>query len=302
MAIRTWESNEYRPYWQRQDHAYLDRVERRLLPTFIASGDWFVDLGGGYGRLLEIYRNAYANVIISDYSMSMLEAADRHLIQHDIHNVHLVAADVHDLPFADSRFDGAMMVRVIHHIENPEPVIGEVHRILKPSASFLFEYQNKRNLNALLKARIGLMRRQELDSLEPRSAGRLYWEFHPRSIEQALAGRFALERVQGGGIFWHRRFLTSLVPNLEAIDAAFAPFLGKHHLTHQLFLKLHSMKREAGKRSALTGKVDSITEVLRCLRCQKSDLKRNGNRLKCGHCNHSYGIRGHIYDFRREES
>jgi SAM-dependent methyltransferase len=299
MPIRTWESEEYHPFWDSRPFAYLDRVERMLLRRLVGSGTWFVDLGGGYGRLLDVYGSSYTNVVLCDYSISMLEDADRHLGQHGIRNVHLVAADVHHLPFVDSGFDGAMMVRVIHHIEDPSPVIGEVHRILRTNASFILEYQNTRNLNSFIKARLGLIPRRRLEGLEPFLAGNLYWTFHPRFMQDVLAGKFAFERVLGGGLFWNRRMLTTLMPHADAVDAVLAPFLGRHRLTHQLFLRLRAEKAADTNRTSSPGRGDAITGMLRCIACQRSDLRRDADRLTCGHCRSSYPIRGRIYDFRR---
>ncbi len=300
MPIRTWESEEYHPFWQRSNNAYLDRVERRILRGLMGTGGWFIDLGGGYGRLMDLYKDAYQKVVISDYSMSMLEDANRRLSRNGIRNISLVAADVNRLPFIDGVFEAAMMIRLIHHIENPGPAIREVRRILKPGALFIFEYQNKRNFNFLIKARLGRMKGKDLTSLAPFLAGRLYWNFHPRAMERILAEGFDIDRVLGGGIFWNRKFLTAVIPKLEVIDSGLARFLGRRSLTHQLFLRLHARKDESRLERRSRIQEDSVVGILRCLVCGQSELEHQGNRLTCSHCHQSYAIHDNIYDFRLE--
>jgi hypothetical protein len=125
MSVRTWESEEYHSFWRRSNRAYLDRMERRLLDRLLAPGRWFIDLGGGYGRLMDLYRDRCPNVVISDYSISMLEDANRRLVREGIRNVRLVAADVNRMPFRPGVFDSAMMIRLIHHLQDPEPALRE---------------------------------------------------------------------------------------------------------------------------------------------------------------------------------
>ena len=296
MAIRTWESDEYHSFWKQSYLAYLDRMERELLSKIMGSGNWLIDIGGGYGRLMDLYKGRFSNVVISDYSISMLEDANRRLIREGYRNISLISADAHKLPFIDSAFDSAMMIRLIHHIRDPSPVFREVHRILKPRASFIFEYQNKRNFNFLIKARLGLMNWNDLATLEPYEAGPLYWNFHPRAMERLLADGFTLDQKLGGGLFWNRKRLTSLIPKLEIVDSVFARFLGRHALTHQLIIKLHSNKDAPGPGHNVPR--DSLINILKCLRCGQSVLVSQDSRLICTHCHQSYHLLNNIYDFR----
>lgn len=297
MSIRTWESEEYHTFWKLSHFSYLDRVERRLLSRLVEHGDWHVDIGGGYGRLLDVYKDHYERCIITDYSMSMLQDANRHLVDNGIKNVYLIAADAHQLPFITNAFDSAMMVRLIHHIVNPRPVLNEVHRILRPHGSFIFEFQNKLNLNFRIKARLGLMNRKDLRSLEPFQAGPMYWNFHPKVMEQILEENFEQESILGGGVFWHRRVLT-LLPKLEALDSWLAPLLGRHTLTHQLFLKLRAIKNQESPESRTNVGPREILAVLRCPVCEASALENAQDHLKCSNCGRIYGIQNGIYDFR----
>jgi SAM-dependent methyltransferase len=302
MAIRTWESEEYHSFWDQSDFAYLDRMERRILGKFIGSGTWFIDIGGGYGRLMDLYKDRFRSTVISDYSLSMLEDAERRLLREGIRNVSLVATDAHALPFVDGAFDSAMMVRLVHHIVNPAPVIQEARRIIKPGGAFLLEYQNKRNIGFRIKAGLGLMKRRDLATLDPLEAGPMYWIFHPQAMERLVSEGFALDETLGGGIFWRRKALTALIPRLELIDSALARFLGRNTLTHQLFMRLLVRKDGRGQRLLAPPRRDSLLDILKCPKCGRAELRESGAGASCAQCNYEYPKIGQIYDFRVNEN
>ena len=298
MAMRTWESEEYHSFWRRANRAYLDRMERKLLKRLLAPRGWFIDLGGGYGRLMDLYRDRSANAVISDFSVSMLEDANRTLLRRGIHNVHLVAADVNRMPFKPGVFDSAMMIRLIHHLRDPEPALREVRRILAPGASFVFEYQNKRNLNFLIKAGLGLMRRRDLTSPDPLEVGRLYWNFHPRTMERILAEGYIVDRRFGGGLFWNRKLLTTLIPGLEAVDSTLSSLLGRLAVTHQVFLRLEPKPVGPEPEGSRRPRGTTLADILQCPACGSPRLQRGNEGLACTGCGRGYGVRDNIYDFR----
>lgn len=44
-----------------------------------------------------------------------------------------VVADAHNLPFYDSSFDNVIMTNLLEHVQEPQKVVNEVYRILKPN-------------------------------------------------------------------------------------------------------------------------------------------------------------------------
>ena len=69
-----------------------------------------------------------------------------------------MAADIYRLPFVDGLFDGATMIRTLHHMAEPQQALAQVRRVLEPGATFILEYANKRNLKSMLRY---LLRKQE---------------------------------------------------------------------------------------------------------------------------------------------
>jgi SAM-dependent methyltransferase len=55
-----------------------------------------------------------------------------------------------NLPFSDNSFDLAWADYVLEHVEDPKGFLGEVHRALKPGASFFFRTPNKYHYVSLI--------------------------------------------------------------------------------------------------------------------------------------------------------
>ena len=73
-----YEGSQYRTdFWEGQGREYEDAAERialrRLLPPHSAR---MIELGAGFGRLADLYAG-YEQVVLLDYSRSLLEDAQR---------------------------------------------------------------------------------------------------------------------------------------------------------------------------------------------------------------------------------
>lgn len=58
-------------------------------------------------------------------------------------NVEFAVCDVAAMPFDDASFDIVTCMEVIEHVENPERVLEELHRVLKPNGLLLLSTPNK---------------------------------------------------------------------------------------------------------------------------------------------------------------
>lgn len=209
-------------FWQGQDRAYEDRVERialrRLLP---ASGRRLLEIGAGFGRLTGEL-TAFEQVVLLDYSRTMLAAARARLGDN---RYTYVAADVYRLPFAPGTFDAATMIRVFHHMADPAAALGSIRRALAPGATFVLEYANKRNLKAMLRY---ALRRQAWSPYtpEPVEFVALNFDFHPAYMQSVLrAAGFETARRLAVSTF-RLGLLKRIVPVglLAGLDAALQPY------------------------------------------------------------------------------
>jgi SAM-dependent methyltransferase len=110
-------------------------------------------------------------------------------------------ADAAALPFPDGYFDAAVCVRVLHHFDDPVPVIRELGRVVRPGGVLVLEYANKRNLKAIARRLLG---RQDWSPFEPGAVE--YKPFHydhsPVDMRRALRrADFSTERMRAASLF-----------------------------------------------------------------------------------------------------
>lgn len=88
------------------------------------------DLGCGTGQFAEAIAPFVAEVIAVDESAAMLKAARARLAPHD--NVAVRDGSVEALPIEDGALDVAILSLVLHFVSEPEAVLTEVRRVLRP--------------------------------------------------------------------------------------------------------------------------------------------------------------------------
>jgi SAM-dependent methyltransferase len=287
--ICDYEGSSYRTdFWENRGREYEDRVERlalrRLLP---AGGVRLLEIGAGFGRLTGEY-DGYQQVVLLDYSFSQLQYARQHFGV-DGRYVY-VAADAYRLPFHPGVFDGATMIRVIHHMADVPGVLQAVRRVLTPGATFILEHANKRNFKAMLRY---ALRRQDWTpySREPVEFVELNFDFHPEYIAEELrSGGFMIEgRVPLS--FFRLGLLKNTVP--VTILAGLDNVLQRSGLlfTPSIFVRSAAIG-ETEKNLDLSG--DAL------FACPQSGgaLTRDGDQLVCQECGLRYAVHDGIYDFK----
>src|SRR6266516_5448206 len=93
-----------------------------------------LDLAAGTGAVSFIFAPRVRTVIAADLTTAMLAQAAARAAREGIENVRLVLADVARLPFTDATFDLATCRIAIHHFSEPDPILQELHRVLRPDA------------------------------------------------------------------------------------------------------------------------------------------------------------------------
>ena len=188
--VCNYEGSDYQQsFWDQGGRAYEDAAEaialRKLLP---ASGRLMLELGAGAGRNTPRYQN-YERVVLLDYSHTQLEQARDRLGYTDRYIY--IAADVYRLPFIESVFDGATMIRTLHHMAEPELALAQVHRVMAPDGVFILEFANKRNLKAMLRYLFGKQSWSPY-TLDPVEFTELNFDFHPKAV-RAYLGQVGFE-------------------------------------------------------------------------------------------------------------
>jgi ubiquinone/menaquinone biosynthesis C-methylase UbiE len=133
-------SHNYRDYWHGRD--YEDAAERMAIKRLL-KGKHFrhaVDIGGGYGRLCVFLENYADKVTLTDSSQQQLDIAEDYLKDHPEIDRRLMQAE--HLDFPDGSIDLLTIVRILHHIPQPEEAFHEIARVLAPDGYFLMEFAN----------------------------------------------------------------------------------------------------------------------------------------------------------------
>ncbi len=289
--ICDYEGSTYRiDFWGGGSREYEDRVERialrRLLPP---GGSRILEVGAGFGRLTGELA-AFDQVVLVDYSRSMLREARERL--GDDRRYLYVAADVYKLPFAPGAFDAATMIRVIHHLADPVAALKEIRRTMVPGATFVLEFASKRHIKAILRYWLG---RQDWNpfSREPVEFAPLNFDFHPDYIKEALV-KVGFKPIRRLTVSHFRHpLLKRLIPLRLLVWAdSLAQLTGDWwQLTPSVFIASRAVN---GDRPP-----DVIPEdvLFRCPECG-GQLEREAEGLACVGCGRRWIIRDGIHDFK----
>ncbi len=133
-------SHNYLKYWEGRD--YENEAEEMAIKRLL-EGKHFktaVDVGGGYGRLCVLLEKYADKVTLAEPSQQQLDIAKDFLRDHPAVDRKLMQAD--DLGFADGSMDLVTMIRVMHHLPNPEAELAEISRVLSKDGFAIIEVAN----------------------------------------------------------------------------------------------------------------------------------------------------------------
>lgn len=109
--------------------AEVETALLRLLPQRIGR---LLDIGTGTGQLLELLAPRMSAGIGVDASRAMLALARARLSRPGLTHCSVRQADMYRLPMADGEFDHVILQMVLHYAEDPESVLAEAARVLRP--------------------------------------------------------------------------------------------------------------------------------------------------------------------------
>jgi ubiquinone/menaquinone biosynthesis C-methylase UbiE/DNA-binding transcriptional ArsR family regulator len=128
------------PEWDalRSLHVPDEAVEAAMLVA--VSGrrvDAMLDLGTGTGRMLELFASLYRTGLGIDMSREMLSVARAKLEAAGITHAAIRQGDVTAPPVDADRFDLVTVHQVLHYLDEPQAVITEAARALRPEGTLL---------------------------------------------------------------------------------------------------------------------------------------------------------------------
>jgi ubiquinone/menaquinone biosynthesis C-methylase UbiE len=297
---------DYSTYWK--GRSYENSAEKHILNKVFNSkrGQLFLDIGGSYGRLTSTYHEQYKKPIILDYSLKTLQR-NNEILQSKYPNVELIAANAYKLPFKNNSFDGALMVRVLHHIEKPKIYFKELRRILKHDSTYVQEYANKKHIKAVIRALLKL----DLSIFSPEpyqqpkahnSEGSqddqesIFYNYHPKYIKNLLqTNKFILKKKYGCSFL--RSPLIKKIFNddiLMFFEKIFQETLSWSDISPSIFLDTQ-VKKDEGEYD-----IEDLTleDILACPTCKDSLIFESHSVAVCNKCSQSFFKKDGIWDFR----
>jgi len=291
-----YEGSDYQTrFWEKGGREYEDRCEaialKRLLPK---SGSLMLELGAGAGRNTPRY-HGFERVVLLDYSRTQLQQAQARLGKSGRYIY--VAADIYRLPFIDSLFDAATMIRTLHHMQDSPAALRQVWNVLRPQAAFILEFANKRNLKAILRY---ALRRQTWNPFSPEQVEftPLNFDFHPRTVHAWLAQTgFRVEKTLTVSHF-RVGFLKRTVPAplLAGLDSLLQWTGALVQVSPSVFLRNRVEKPADGPRLA----AGDALSLFKCPQCGHAPLKDKESHLLCPSCKREWPVDDGIYNFKAD--
>lgn len=134
-------NHNYEKFWQNRQ--YEQQAEIVALKKLLKKDryDYVVDLGGGYGRISQFLENYANKILLIDPSQKQLDKAKKYL--HDYDNVDFSTLnDNNSMPVKDNTVDLLVMIRVTHHLIDPNDTFEDIVRVLKPGGKAIIEVAN----------------------------------------------------------------------------------------------------------------------------------------------------------------
>jgi ubiquinone/menaquinone biosynthesis C-methylase UbiE len=292
-AICDYEGSTYRTDFWTKNRTYEDAVERIALKALLPpSGHRLVEIGAGFGRLVDLY-SGYDEVVLFDYSRSMLREAyakwgetgpsgrPRYIY---------VAGDFNKLPFVPGLFDAVTMVRVIHHAPDAPRLLEGINEIIAPGGTFVLEFANKRNMKAISR---WFLHRQKWNPFDPTpyEFTELNFDFHPHWIREHLKRTGFLIKAQRSVSHFRQDTIKRLIASrlLIKLDGFIQPTGRWWQFSPSVFVE---------SQVAQTKPIAQEHSFYRCPECRSSSINRNANTLICKHCSRAYKIHGALLDFK----
>lgn len=289
VRICDYEGSGYQTdFWEGKGRIYEDRTERialrRLLPPV---GRRVVHLGAGFGRMTTEL-GGYDQVIVLDYSRTMLQQAQERLGAGGRYIY--VAADIYRLPLAAGSCDAAVMERVIHHMADVPAALRQIRSVLAPGSPFVLEFANKRNLKAILRYWLKRQQWNPFDE-EPVEFVELNFDFHPHYMARCLHAAGFETRRRLAVSYFRIGLLKRTVPVsvLTALDRLLQPTGQIAPYSPSIF----TLNFAAGDEPP--GALDG--PLFRCPVCGGS-LAEEGETLVCTRGDGRWVVRDGIYDFK----
>lgn len=180
---------DYTKYWQGRDYEKESEfiALRRLLPKDFDESRSVIDVGGGFGRLLPVFKDIFGDITIFDYSQKLLLTANENAHKLEV-KIKTVNGDVNEISsLIDKKFDCITMIRVSHHLDNLEKAFSQINSILHNDGVFILEIANKVHFKSVMSNLFkGNFKYFNKESISVATKNVTFLNHHPKRVEELL--------------------------------------------------------------------------------------------------------------------
>lgn len=172
----------------------------RLVDFSGFAGKQLLEIGCGIGTDLVRFARGGALVTGIDLSQTAIDLAKQNFAWNGVSARELRVANGEALPYADGAFDVVYGHGVLQYTANPQRMIAESHRVLRPGGSAIFMVYNRVSwLNALSKVMKVALEHEDAPVLRKFSIGEFRALLSPFAQVQIVPERFPVKsRLHGG--------------------------------------------------------------------------------------------------------
>ncbi|HWA51812.1 MAG TPA: methyltransferase domain-containing protein [Patescibacteria group bacterium] len=139
-----YDSYDYSAYWQGRE--YEHQAEIIAISEFLKKIKHInraIEIGGGFGRLLPFYVYRTKTSFLTEPSSKLLALAKKN--NKNFKNVKYLQSTLDNLGkrVRKNSFDLVLMIRVMHHMGNPDKTFAEISNLISSDGYLILEFANK---------------------------------------------------------------------------------------------------------------------------------------------------------------
>ena len=180
---------DYTKYWKGRDY---ENAAEEMAINALLKGRHFnsaADIGGGYGRLCKLLQHYAKKVSLIEPSKKQRSLGEKFLKDT---GVSILDGTSTKTGVADKGVDLITMIRVMHHLPDPQETFSELHRTLSDDGMIVLEVANSLNFKSRLR-RLLKLKRTPLDPVDIKTDSTTdvdletpFVNHHPKKVKRQL--------------------------------------------------------------------------------------------------------------------
>jgi len=148
-----YDSYDYPSYWKGREYEHQSEfLALKKLVSKIPKVNKIIEIGAGFGRLLPSYQFRSRKIVLTDPSAKLMSIARKKYSK--FKNIEFIQTKLQNIPTTvkPKPFDLAIMVRVLHHIEDIDEAFEIISKLLSNRGYLILEFANKNHLKACIRS------------------------------------------------------------------------------------------------------------------------------------------------------